>query len=335
MKTKRIALVLIILFIVGTLVYLGVKHQRPTGSAKNEFKIGVLSWVGFGPFFVAEEKGLFEKEGLDVEIHKIEEAAPLREALISRRVHGIIGTIDSFATGLAAGLPAKVILKVDESCGSDGIVANKDIKTLKDLKGKRVAFPKGIPSHFFLLYLLKEAGLSPNDIVPEYMEAGNASAAFIARKVDAAVTWEPWLSKAADMEHGHIIATSKDHPGLIVDLFAVHEDVLKTRLEDVRRLQRGWFAALEFIKRNPSEAHSIIGKAMGIESGEVGAMLSGLKFASYEENLEYFGAVPGKQARFPGIFESAGKIWKTVGLVDSPAKGTGSYDVSPLRDLYR
>lgn len=331
---RRYLLLGVIIVLVCVLVVIGLQYQGSPKNSKKTMKIGVLSWVGFGPFFVAKEKGLFEKEGLDVEILKIEEAAPLREALTSGEVHGIIGTVDSFATGMSAGLPAKVILKVDDSNGSDGIVATTDIVTVKDLRGKRVAFPKGIPSHFFLLYLLKKEGVSAKEIVPEYMEAGNAAAAFMAKKVDAAVTWEPWLSKAGKAEHGHIMVTSKDHPGLIVDLFAVHSDVLKDQPEDVRRLLRGWFAALEFMEREREESCRIIGKAMGIDPKEVGGMLEGLKFASYEDNINYFTPPEKHLAGFEQVFDAAGEIWKSTGYIRTPAMARDCYDATPLKQLY-
>jgi hypothetical protein len=112
------------------------------------------------PFYIAQEKGLFDKQGIKVELVKIEDFGARRAALSSGKLEGSVETTDSFAIGLAEKLPAIEVLKVDESFGGDGLVVKNEINSIKDLKGKTVAYAKGTPSHFFLLYLLKKEGLT-------------------------------------------------------------------------------------------------------------------------------------------------------------------------------
>ncbi|RYD03002.1 hypothetical protein N752_21570 [Desulforamulus aquiferis] len=85
---------------------------------------------------------------------------------------------------------------LDTSYGADGILAKQDIKTLEDLKGRSVALDVGTTSHFFLLSCLQKVGLSDKDITITPMgSSGDAGQAFVAGKIDAAVTWElawPW-----------------------------------------------------------------------------------------------------------------------------------------------
>jgi len=77
----------------------------------------------------------------------------------------MISSLDVFAQESAQGIKGKVFLVTDVSWGGDGIVARKEIKSIRDLKGKKVAFARGTPSHFLLYKALKQAGLSPKDIV--------------------------------------------------------------------------------------------------------------------------------------------------------------------------
>jgi NitT/TauT family transport system substrate-binding protein len=241
MKSQRrfIVFLLIILF-----VFLGLACKQKT---EEPFKLGLVTWVGFGPFYVAQEKGYYAEEGLKVEIQRIEEVGALRAALISGSLDAIVHTIDSWANAAAEGLPAVCVLKVDESYGGDGLVVKNEINSIRNLKGKTIAFSRGLPSHFFLLKLLKENGISASDIIEQHMEAPDAAAAFIARKVDAAVTWEPFLTEAANTEHGKVLVTSKDHPGFIVDNLIVRKNVAKERHEDVKKLLRAWFKAIDFV----------------------------------------------------------------------------------------
>ncbi|MCK4761170.1 MAG: ABC transporter substrate-binding protein [Candidatus Aminicenantes bacterium] len=316
------SIIICVLIIIGTLV------KKPTGQKPNSFKIGIVSWVGFGPFYIAEEMGFFKKEGVVGEIWKIENDGALRSALTSGELQGIIGSLDSLASGIANGLKAKVVLKIDESNGSDGILAVNSIKNISDLKGKKVAFPKGVPPHFFLLNLLRKEGLSSKDIVPVYMEAGDAAVAFMAGKVDAAVTWEPWLSRADKPEYGHKIISSLEAPGIIVDMFAFSEKTLKLRKKEAAAVLSAWFRALDFLQKNPREGCEIISRNMGIEAEEVMEMLKGLRFADYRENLQYF-----KSGEFSLRFDEAIEIYKQEGLVREKFPGSNAYDVTVLSSI--
>jgi len=324
---KRFAFALFLVIICG-LIITGVLVKKPVDKKSDLFRIGVISWVGFGPFFIAEEKGFFKEEGVNGEVWKIENDGALRSALTSGELQGIIGSLDSLASGIANGLKAKVVLKIDESNGSDGILAASSIKNLKDLKGKKVAFPKGVPSHYFLLNLLRKEGMNSKDIIPVYMEAGDAAVAFMAGKVDAAVTWEPWLSQANKPEYGHKIISSLEVPGIIVDLFAFSYETLDKRKNEAGAAIKAWFRALDFLKKNPREGCEIIGRNMGIKPEEVKEMLTGLRFANYRENLQYF-----KSGEFSLRFDEAVEVYKQEGLIKKRFPGNSAYDVTVLSSM--
>ena len=208
------------------------------------FQVATLTWVGYGPLYLAQEKGFFQ--GIDVKLHKIEDTAARRAALSTGDVQGSVDIVDSFANAFAAGIPAQVVLKLDDSLGGDGLVVKKEIRTVQDLKGKTIAYPPGQPSHFFLLALLHGAGLSIKDVESRPMEPDQAGAAFVSGNVDAAVTWEPWLTKASQLPHARILTTSRDTPGLIADVFTVRQDFLERNPETVAAFIRGWLAAVDY-----------------------------------------------------------------------------------------
>ena len=324
---------LIICIIIVTLIFsFGCTKKR---KINRPFRIAIVTWVGYGPFYIAQEKGYYEEEGIDVKIVKIEDEGARRSAFTTGDVQGAINTIDALASGVPQGVPGKVIFKIDDSYGGDGIVARKEINNIADLKGKTVAYPKGLPSHFFLLYLLDKEGMSINDIVSRTMEAGDAGVAFVAKKVDAAVTWEPWLSKANETEHGHILLTSKESPGLIVDIFMISPATIKKRPEDVKKLMNAWFKAIKFVKKNPEESNEIMAKYLGVPKDDIAGMVQGIKFADYEENLRYFGLKPGTKDEFSKVFEKAGEIWKGERVIEMPAKASDVLETSFLENLYK
>ncbi len=78
----------------------GSASSQPSAGAAQKlrpFKIGIYTWIGYGPFYIAKEKGFFAQEGLDVDIQKIENDGTRRSALISHDLDGAIELVDQFA----------------------------------------------------------------------------------------------------------------------------------------------------------------------------------------------------------------------------------------------
>ncbi len=213
----------------GLLLGLGAVLQ---GAAAESFKLAHSTWVGYGPFFVAQEKGYFKEEGVEVELVLIEDIKVRFAALAGGQIDAMATTVDTMPLYLKkGGTKYQYLFAVDDSKGGDGIVANKDIKTIADLKGKTVAFTEGSVSQFYINVLLQEAGLSESDIEVIGMTAGDAGSAFVTGNVDAAVTWEPWLTRGKQTDHGHLLTDSSKKPGLITDVVQAPVEVIQTRTE--------------------------------------------------------------------------------------------------------
>ena len=104
-------------------------------------------------------------------------------------------------------IPLTSIYLLDTSNGADAIVAKKGIKSVKDLKGKKVAATDGEINHMMLIAALDRNGMTQDDIDFVNMNADDAGGAFVAGKLDAAVTWEPWVTKSKSAG-GNVIFTS-------------------------------------------------------------------------------------------------------------------------------
>jgi len=281
-------------------------------ASEGKIRVALLTWVGYGPIHLALNKGFFE--GVEVEVKVIEDTAARRAALAAGSVDASVDIVDSFTNFLASGFPASVALKLDDSIGGDGIVARSDIGDIRDLEGKSVAYPPGQPSHFFLLALLEDAGMTIDDINSKHMEADQAGSAFIAGSVDAAVTWEPWLSKAADLENGKILTTSREKPGLIVDVLTVRSDFLEKRPEAVEAFIRGWFKAVEYWKNHTKESNLIMANALQIDPSEFETMVAGVRYADYEANMAFFSKGQAGNSPFLELMQKAARIWKREGI---------------------
>ena len=269
------------------------------GSAAAEpLKIRYSIWVGYGPLFIAKEKGYFKEEKVDVDLVNIEDPKEGFFAMAAGRLDGVVSTIDTMVLYLKKGNEYQYVLALDDSAGGDGIVARKEIKDIKDLKGKKVAVNEGSVSQFFLNVLLKESGMSQKDLDIVNMKQGDAGAAFVAEKVDAAVTWEPWLSKGKAAPHGKILVDSSKTPGLITDVLIFPREVIQKRAKEIQGVVNAWNKAVAFWEKNQAEGNEIMARGVGdwLKDPKVFAeVLTGVKFYNKAGNVKFFGtaAKPG------------------------------------------
>ena len=226
-------------------------------------KLAHSTWVGYGPLFIAQEKGYFAEEGVEVELINMEDVKIRFPALAAGKIDALVTTVDTMLNFLSEEQSYRYLFALDDSRGGDGIVARKEIETVADLKGRTVGYTEGSVSQFFLGVLLKQAGLKLSDVKSQNMTAGDAGAAFVAGRLDAAVTWEPWLTRGKQAPHGHLLVDSSATPGLIVDVAVTTPEKLEARRADLQAVYRAWIRAVEFQKANEEEADEIMARGVG------------------------------------------------------------------------
>jgi|SRR3989338_1309926 len=331
MMKKQNKIYLVIGIVALVLIVAIALFSIPKG--EETIKLNVFTWAGYAPFILAEEKGFFTEEGVNVETTWIEDVGERRVAMASGNIDFESATLDIVSLNIVNGVDEVVVLELDRSNGGDGIVATNDIKTVADLKGKTIATRKGDPGHFLLLYLLHEAGLSEEDVIIQDMDAGAAGAAFVAGQVDAAATWEPWISQAVKREDGAVLITSADAPGLIVDVLAGRTEFVDSNPEETKAVLRAWFKALKFKDEHPEEAYEILANAMKLSVAEYKDIESGLTWTYYEDNVEDFGTKenPGKMYE---VMRNAQKIWYEEGVSDRQINADDYIRPEFIQNLY-
>ncbi|MBM3811358.1 MAG: hypothetical protein FJW20_06945 [Acidimicrobiia bacterium] len=289
------------------------------------YRIGLGPWVGFGPFYLAKEKGFFREAGVDVDLIVLTGVAERNSALKAGRIDGLAAPVDYFVMSAGNNLETKVVMAIDESTGGDGIVAKKGIQKFEDLRGKRLAFQRGLPSEFFVRAMLRQHGLKVEDLNTVDMETSEAGAAFITNKVDAAAIWEPWLTMAREEGGGHILASTSDHPDLIVDCLAFNNEVMASSREDVQKIVNALLKAIAYWKANAAEANQVMAPHFQVDAAKYGAILSGAKFCDLERNRSYFGA-EGVRGPVYQVAERAAEIWKEAGVIGRAVKADSVVD---------
>jgi len=263
---------------------------------------------------------------MDVKFVLLEDPAAKLAAFKTGDIDIMWNTVDNWAreaSVLAEGsTKGKSIFLQDWSRGGDGIVSDANIKSIEDLKGKTIACTQFTPSHFLLLYLLNESGLSAADRAAVEkniiftQDAPAAAAMYKAKRVNAAVTWEPDLSGAvtARGDEAHVLVSTQAATNVIADTLVARQDLIDKAPETVRDFVHGWFKGIDMMADDPASTNDLIGKALKLDGDTVSGMLSGLKLGRYPDNAVFYGLSGGK-AHYETLFNTAFVIWRKKGLV--------------------
>ena len=270
-------------------------------------RVGLQPWLGYGPLWVAEEKGFFDANGIDVELTNFSWDQDVTAALASGSLDVTVAATNTTIAIQNAGLNVKGFLILDVSFEADAVIANADIATVADLKGKSVAFEAGSTSDLLINDALRSAGMSIADITHVPMGASDAGLALIAGQVDAAVTYEPYISAALAQGNGQkVLLTAAERPGLISDLMIATPEWLAANPDKAIALVKAWDQAVTFIRENPEEGGAIIAEAVGSPMEEFTPAFAGVRLYTAAENLAALGS------DFPATIGEIGAIMQAA-----------------------
>lgn len=305
-----------------------------SGSTKYSGTIHIASstWTGYALIYLANAKGIWKQHGLDVNFKDIEDPNDRFIALAAGRLEGMASTVDAFARQQSNGVAAVEVFPIDASVGGDGILAANSIQNVADLKGKTVGVNQGSVSEWFLAQVLEKNGLHLSDVKEQNMTSGAAGAAFVASKLDVAVTWEPWLSKAKARTDGHVLVSSKQYPDLIMDSFAFRKDFIQKYPDTVKDFMKAYYDAFTWMQANQTEALKLIGDAVQESPSDVSADLSTMTLFDLSTGKQVIGTSSSHGKIYDNV-KAAADFWKAQGKIDTAVNPSDAVDPSFINSL--
>ncbi len=262
-----------------------------------------------------KQQGTLEKDlarqGIEVSWHEFPSGLPLLESLNVGNVDisaDVADTVPVFAQ--AAGATLTYFAQETASPQAQAIVVRQDspVQSLADLKGKKVAVTKAAGTHYLLIAALNKAGLKFSDIQPAYLTPADGRAAFENNKVDAWVTWEPFLTSVQrqlptrTLADGTGLAQYKRYYLTGTAYAKANPEVLKLVFAELQK-------AGEWTKANPDKAATILGPLWGnLDSATVEA-------ANLHRTYQVQAVQPdqlGEQQKIADAFFAAGLLPKAV-----------------------
>jgi len=260
------------------------------GDASSEpVVLGYSNWAGWWPWAIAQEEGLFEKNGANVRLQWFDGYLASMEALAAGQLDANCQTLNDTVSFVADAVNGEVAVLVnDNSAGNDKIIAAEEIQSVSQLAGKDVAVEAGVVDDFLLTLALEEEGMSRSDVNIVDLETGAAAAAFAAGKVDAVGAFPPFWLTALKREGSHELISSAAFPGAIPDLLVTSQKLIDERPDQVQALVNTWFDILDFMEKNPERSDEIMAQRADVTTEELQLFKEGTQFFTLEDNLEAF-----------------------------------------------
>jgi NitT/TauT family transport system substrate-binding protein len=299
---------------------------------KVPIKIAFSTWNGYMALVIAAKEGYYKKHGLKVTYTVIEDPVQRFNAFKAGSLNAIATTVDTFSRTYAKGIRSVEVLGLDASAGGDGIVADKSITTVEQLKGQSVAVSAGSTSQWLLAYVLSLHHMSLKDVKQVDLTSGDAGAAFAAGRVKVAVTWQPWLSRAEQNPNGHVLVSTKKYPTIITDHVAFAPSFVKQHPDEVKAFIAAYNDAMKLIKSNPSKAFADVKAYLGQSADDIKATMKDVPLWQVSQSKKYYGTKTHPGAIYK-IFTKSAKFWKSIGEIKTVPSPKNAIDPTFVRSF--
>lgn len=272
----------------------GVFFSAPSFSAE-PLKIAYSDWPGYVAWQVAIDKGWFKEAGIDVKFDWFDYGASM-EAFAAGKMDAVMVTNGDALVTASGGAKNVMILALDYSNGNDMIIGKPGIKSLQDLKGKKIGLETGFVEHLMLLNALEKAGMKESDVTIVNTKTNETPQALASGDLAAIAAWQPNSGQAMKLVPGaKPIYTSAKEPGLIYDVIAVNPASLSTHKDEWAKVVKIWGKVVAYVNdpKTQPDALKIMSAKVGLTPQAYKPLLKGTKLLNLAEGKAAFVNAPG------------------------------------------
>lgn len=263
-------------------------------AANQQVKYGGSAWLGHYPAYLAMTDGYFKEVGIDQEWQSFGTSSARMGAVMS-------GGIDIACTGIVSALALMArgarqfsIVAIPESFGRvEGILVRDGIRSVQDLKGKKLGVTFASSAHLLVLDVIAKAGLKADDVTVLNVPAPELPAAMQTGQIDAAAAWtpqfdairrQPGVSLLADDTKFSLYQSHKVTPG--PDVLVVRRAFAEKNAETVKAYLKAYFKATGVLRDKPEEAARSLVKLTNLSAEDQMAAIKGADWYSQSQQAD-------------------------------------------------
>ena len=289
-------------------------------------RIGINAWPGYEFLYLAQEKGFYRDEGLDVRLTEFGSLTDCRRAFERGQID-VMGTtvVEVLLAREDSASSPEIIQVVDYSDGADVILAHAGIVNGAGLRGVRIGVEQASLGLYVLARGLEKNGLSLADVKVVPLDQVSMEDAFRRGEIAAVVTYPPTSTKLLRHSSFKSVFSTSEIPGEVVDVIASSATLSAERPGDVAKLIRAYHRAIAYTAQHPEDAYRIMAEREGITPREFAdALTDGLKLVAASEQAAYF--EPG--GKLQKVVDNTDRLLRQSELIKGPDRRAGVINAS-------
>lgn len=312
-------------------------------------RIGIGTWPGWAPLVLANQGFKAKQVWKDakggefvVELVVVDDAVKLTDQIVAGDLHASGASVDMLPLLVARLLRdpramPRVVQQIDWSNGGDVIVARDPVKTVADLRGKRVVLAQNSPAQFLLFNAVLDAGLQPSDVQPQFTrDPMLAQDAYnIDKRLPAIASWAPLVYDVMKpgMPSKPVLTTTTDNE-LIARVWFARADFARDHPEIIEALVRGTLDATQELASDERRAAvaKLLDQGFKLPAGAAGSTLTDAHLTGYADNKKFF-LDRNNPARFERTYLAAVQLFQGLKVVDAVPRFDQICDFSIIKKL--
>lgn len=265
-----------------------------TALAAPQVKYGGSAWLGHYPAYLAMTEGFLKEVDIEQDWQSFGTSSSRMSAVMS-------GGIDIACTGIVSALALMArgakqfsIIAIPENFGRvEGLLVRGGVKSMQELKGKKIGVTFASSAHLLVLDLVAGAGLKPDEVTVLNVPAPELPAAMQAGQIDAAAAWtpqfdairkQPGVTVLADDTHFSLYKSNKVTPG--PDVLVVRRAFAEKSPAAVKAYLAAYFKATALLRDNPEKAAASLTKLTNLSAEDQLAAVKGADWYSQAQQAE-------------------------------------------------
>ncbi len=253
------------------IVFWAIKCQQ----SPRALRIAINPWPGYEPMFIARDRGLFAAHGLDVQLIELSSVDDSLHSYQQGDVDGLCATLVEVELARRHGRQGapRIVIIPDTSNGADVILARQTIRTMKELRGKRVGIETAGLGAFVLHRALAHNQLTIADVKLVTADQDDMAKMFASDQVDAVVTYSPYSIEIVKAGGVKIFSTA-EIPGEVVDVIVLNPTMATEVVTN--QMRAVWSEVMDLIAREPDVCFAEMAKRQNITLEEFKLSMEGV-----------------------------------------------------------
>lgn len=245
-----------ILVAASTMFWAITASAQPAGAPS--VIVGVAPSIDMSLLIIAVKQGFLEKEGINAQLQLFDSSPAVLQGVVAGRADLTNNTEPPQLAARARGGKIVQVMTAYYSGKQNGSVVNSDaIRNAGDLLGKSVGVQRGSGAHYHLAWFLQQNKLAADKVSVKFMDAPDQIAALARGDIQAFFSWEPYLTRAAEIPKAKIFSRTIDDGFSFAGNVVMREELAKGRKEVAGKVVKGLIATADWMNANPLEAAKV------------------------------------------------------------------------------